>query len=88
MDITSCTIHADTKVICGGAFYNCTGLTSVTIGNGVTSIGYEAFRGCTGLTSITYQGTKAQWNAISKYSYWNDDTGTYTIHCTDGDIAK
>ena len=26
---------------------------SVTIGNGVTSIGYEAFEGCSGLTSVT-----------------------------------
>ena len=34
------------------AFENCTGLTSVTIGNGVTSIGDYAFYGCTGLTSI------------------------------------
>ncbi len=33
------------------AFYNCTGLTSVTIGNSVTSIGYGAFEGCTSLTS-------------------------------------
>ena len=36
-----------------GAFYNCSMLTSVTIGNGVTSIGNYAFRGCSGLTSIT-----------------------------------
>lgn len=28
------------------AFYNCHGLTSVTIGNSVTSIGYAAFYGC------------------------------------------
>ncbi len=35
------------------AFYNCSGLTSITIGNGVTSIGDYAFLGCTGLTSIT-----------------------------------
>ena len=35
------------------AFYNCSGLTSVTIGNSVTSIGYEAFSGCSGLTSLT-----------------------------------
>ena len=34
------------------AFYECTGLTSVTIGNSVTSIGSYAFFGCTGLTSI------------------------------------
>ncbi len=35
------------------AFYNCSGLTSVTIGNGVTSIGDYAFRYCTSLTSVT-----------------------------------
>ena len=34
-------------------FYNCTGLTSVTIPNSVTTIGYEAFYNCTGLTSVT-----------------------------------
>jgi hypothetical protein len=35
------------------AFYDCTGLTSVTIPNSVTSIGDSAFSGCTNLTSIT-----------------------------------
>ncbi len=35
------------------AFYNCTGLTSVTILNSVTSISEGAFVNCTGLTSVT-----------------------------------
>ncbi len=35
-----------------GAFYGCSGMTSITIPNSVTSIGDEAFNGCTGLTSI------------------------------------
>jgi len=35
-----------------GAFYGCTNLTNVTIGNGVTSIGEKAFYNCEGLTSI------------------------------------
>ena len=35
------------------AFYDCTGLTSVTIGNSVTAIGMGAFSGCTGLTGVT-----------------------------------
>ena len=36
-----------------GAFWGSTGLTSVSIPNGVTKIDYLAFGGCTGLTSIT-----------------------------------
>lgn len=35
------------------AFYGCSGLTSITISNSVTSIGVYAFYGCSGLTSIT-----------------------------------
>ena len=35
------------------AFYNCSSLTSVTIGNSVTSIGSSAFENCSNLTSIT-----------------------------------
>ena len=35
------------------AFSGCSGLTSVTIGNGVTSIGDYAFMDCGGLTSVT-----------------------------------
>ena len=35
------------------AFYYCTKLTSVTIGNGVTNIGNSAFSECTSLTSVT-----------------------------------
>ena len=33
-------------------YYECLGLTSVTIGNSVTSIGIYAFRDCRGLTRI------------------------------------
>lgn len=35
------------------AFYNCTGLTSITIPNSVTSIGHDAFQNCSGITSLT-----------------------------------
>ena len=36
-----------------GAFWGCSGLTSVTIPNSVTGIGDRAFWDCSGLTSIT-----------------------------------
>ena len=58
------TSNLQTVVLTGGggignyAFYYCIGLTSVTIGEGVTSIGYRAFEDCTGLTEIN-------WNAAS-----------------------
>jgi len=86
--LTSITIPDSVTSIGGGAFYECSKLTSVTIGNGVTSIGDGAFYKCSKLTSITFTGTKAQWNAISKGSGWNSGTGNYTVHCTDGNIAK
>ena len=71
-----------------GSFCNCSKLTSVTIPASVTSIGASAFAGCSGLTSINFQGTKAQWKAISKGSSWNSGTGSYTIRCTDGNLTK
>ena len=61
------------------AFSDCDSLTSVVIGEGVTSIGYAAFYNCTSLTSIKYRGTEEEWNAISKGSYWDAYTGEYTI---------
>lgn len=85
--LTSITIPDSVTSIGQGAFRDCTGLTSVTIGSGVTSIGLYAFAGCTGLTSITFNGTKAQWNAISKGYDWKKGVpSTCKVVCTDEEI--
>lgn len=70
------------------AFLSCNGITSMTIPDSVTNIGYDAFVDCRGLTSINFKGTKAQWDAISKGNYWNYYAGNYIIYCTDGEISK
>ena len=83
--LTSATIGNSVTSIGKYSFRNCGGLMFVTIGNSVTIIRYSAFDGCKGLSSITYVGTIAQWNAISKESYWHQSVPATVVHCTDGD---
>ena len=64
--ITRATVVAGTIV--SNAFSNCSGLTSVTIGNGVTSIGDRAFYNCSGLTSITIGNSVT---SIGNYAFYN-----------------
>lgn len=44
--------NTSNDVIGSNAFYKCSGLTSLNLPAGITSIGSEAFYGCSGLTSI------------------------------------
>ena len=43
----------------GGAFSDCTGLTSVTIPHSVTAIGFSSFSNCTGLTTVNLNSIKS-----------------------------
>ena len=55
-----------------GAFSGCAdALTSITIPGSVTEIGEEAFRLCSILANVYFDGSKAQWNAVTKGSEWN-----------------
>ena len=62
-----------------GAFSDCNLITQLTVPDSIETIGANAFAGCGGFTDVYYQGTRAQWNAV---------TGTEAlagkeIHCTD-----
>ncbi len=85
-NLTSIEIPDGVISIRDSAFRECSSLTSIEIPDSVTSIGNDAFLYCSNLTSITFRGTMEQWNAITKVDGWNEYTGNYTIHCTDGEI--
>ena len=65
-----------------GAFYNCSMLTSVTIGNGVTNIGEQAFYKCSGLTSVTIGDSVTSIGSAA----FEDCSGLTSIYYT-GDVA-
>ena len=56
-------IKDDTRIIGNEAFRECTGLTSITIPNSVTSIGQFAFSDCDSLTSVYITDLEA-WSKI------------------------
>ena len=66
----------------------CDALTNITIPESVTEIETVAFSGCSSLTEINFGGTKKQWEEIKFGNIWDQVTGDYIIHCTDGDLNK
>lgn len=87
-ELTSVTIPDGVTRIGNYAFAGCIELTSVTIPNSVTSIDNDAFFGCSRLKSIIFNGTIAQWNAVSKGNYWKLDVpSTCKVVCTDGKVS-
>ena len=68
------------------AFLGCDKLTSITIPSSVISISSEVFSYCKKLKEITYEGTKSDWEKITKPNNWYDNSSISTIHCTDGYI--
>ena len=61
---SSYVIPSSVKEIGSAAFYDCTGLKSVTIPSSVKEIGIDAFSGCTGLKSVTIS------NGVTNIESW------------------
>ena len=64
-NMSSYTIHENTKVIAYGVFSDCSRLTEITIPDSVTSISASAFAGCSSLKDVYYTGSEEEWKAIS-----------------------
>lgn len=62
------------------AFYNCTGLTSVTIPSSVTAIGFSAFGACSQLTEVIFEGEPP---AEVKDSSFPEVAGYYSVQHAD-----
>lgn len=60
------------------AFYQCTGVSSMTIPNSITEFGYKSFSGTDSLYDIYYSGTEDEWNNIEGVFYQGEDG--VTIH--------
>ena len=63
-------------------------LTSITISKNVSTRDEYAFHWAQNLTEINFEGTKAEWEAISKDTSWDyyASKNGYTVKCTDGGI--
>ena len=78
-------VKINTKTVASQTFAACGNLESVELGSNVEAINSNAFYGCSKLKSVQYNGTKEQWNAISKNG-WNNNSSITKIICTDGEI--
>ena len=80
-NISNCKVHDDTRYISSYAFRDCTALSSITLGAGVTYIGEQAFSSCTGLKNIvipaqvTYIGQSAFWKSSVTNVTFNNKVG-------------
>ncbi len=81
-------LHDGMKKIDLSMFYENDILVSITMPKSITRVDSFAFYGCTNLKNIYYEGTMEEWGMISFGDLWNDRTGDYVIHCSNGDIPK
>ena len=86
------TVRAESSVLGSFMFVWCSALENLTISVDCKTFGSNMLSYCESLTAITYEGTKEQWNAITKPTNWmtSDAKANYhngylqRINCIDG----
>lgn len=62
-------------------------LVKVVLPASITYLGNDIFNICPKLSELHFEGTKAQWESISKDPNWKGRENKLTVvHCTDGDV--
>lgn len=86
--LTNIKIPNGVEILPSRLFVSCSSLTNITLPNSVTSINTDTFSYCTSLSSIIYDGTKKQWEAITKNAEaWRTNVPrTCVVKCLDGDF--
>ena len=85
--LTSVTIPNSVIEIAGDAFLGCESLASITIPSSVTRIDKFSFANCDSLTEVKYQGTIAQWGAITRSVFWIQGSPATKVICIDGEVV-
>ena len=87
-ELTELVIPADIKQIKDYAFYGYKGLTKVTMGEAITSIGIQSFRNCSSLTQVSCQGTTPPTiNPSSTNSSFNGSKDGRTLYVPKGYLS-
>ena len=79
-NLTKVTIEDGPTIIGEHAFEGCEKLYRIFIPKSINSIGAYAFYDCRNLDVIYYNGTKEEWEEISKDENWKDPKRTCTIY--------
>ncbi len=69
------------------AFYGCSALESIYIGEKVHKLSSNLFYGCESLREIVYGGTRHEWHTIEKEPLWKSGyVNISAVHCSDGSV--
>ena len=70
------------------AFAGCTNLEVISLPKSISILQPNIFLNCTSLQRIEYSGSVDYWIGIATGSPLDNNSGNYTIYCTDGTIDK
>lgn len=80
-------IELDNVVAIYNAFYGCSSLDSIKLPRTLQMLGNGSYAFYEGTHNIYFDGTKSEWENISKGNFWSRNLNVaYTVYCTDGNI--